>query len=330
MSISTDFLQAVRPPQLDRIDADRLVAVADVLEPGELQDAVRYLLSSGGKQLRPAMVLETARYGPEPRGERVDAAALSVELLHVGSLAHDDIVDGGELRRAWASTIEHSGIVTAGSAASWVFAKALETACQLGQEAVRQLVTECKELCDGQLMDSQDLFDTSRTRDRYMQTIDRKTSSLFRLASSMGAIASRADSDVVETLRVFAHHLGLVFQMSDDVLDLVGTEEALGKPPGADLKHGVYTLAAIVAVERDPSLPALLPQAAADEEALAHAVEAIAGCGAVEQAFEEIQRHAALAEEALASLSCPEPEAADRLRAVLTYAVERARPSEAS
>lgn len=330
MSISTSFLQDVKPPKLDRIDADRLVAVADELEPGELQDAVRYLLSSGGKQLRPAIVLETARYGSERHGDRVRAAALSVELLHVGSLAHDDIVDGGELRRAWASTIEYAGIVTAGSAASWVFAKALETVCVLGQEAVRQLVMESKELCDGQLMDSQDAFDTSRSPDRYMQTIDRKTASLFRLASSMGAIAGRADDHTVETLREFAHHLGLVFQMSDDVLDLVGTEEALGKPPGADLKHGVYTLATILAVERDPSLPALLPQAAADEEALGHAVDAIAGCGAVEQAFEEIQRHGDLAEQALASLSCPEPEAADRLRAVLTYAIERARPSEAA
>ncbi len=314
-------------PALDRLrERDLRVAGQGLDDDPELLDAVGYMLASRGKQLRPGICLEAAKYGPNPGSHGVWRVATALELLQIGSLAHDDIVDDGAIRRGWESVAERNGTCVAGVAASWLFGRALELATHGGRGAVARFVTAARELCDGQLLDAEDVFDIARTPARYFTTIEQKTGSLFRLAASVGAEAAGAESAAVASLTEFGHHLGVVFQISDDMLDLAGTEAALGKPPGSDLGHGVYTLPVIYALEVDPTLPVLLPQAAGDEGVLLHAVEAICEAGGLDRALEDCERHAAAARDALDATPHEDAGAKERLRAILDYSIDRARP----
>jgi heptaprenyl diphosphate synthase len=320
-------LQRATPPKLDRLTEEQLREVTDGLEDEPVMiDAVRYVLTGAGKQLRAGLCLEAAKYGPDPRAAEVWDVALALELFHGGSLAHDDIVDRGEMRRGWEALFKRDGTCTAGVVASWMYARAVGLVTGTGDGAAAMFLGELRELCDGQLMDALDVFDVERTRERYMTTIDKKTSSLFRAAAGLGALAAGADEETVAGLRTYAHHLGLVFQMSDDILDIAGTEEALGKPPGSDLKEGVYTLPVIYAMETDPTLPNPLPQAASDERVLAHVVDTIVEVGALERAFADCAEEHERAAAALSALEVDDPSAVERLTDILDYSLERARP----
>jgi heptaprenyl diphosphate synthase len=330
MAATATRLKEVRPPGLERLPEDQLACVTRGLDDQHsLYDAVHYLVGTSGKQLRPAICLEAAKYGPRPRSRAVLGCATAVELFHMGSLAHDDIIDSGTVRRGRESLVARHGTCVAGLAAAWALGRAFELVTLAGPEALAVFVTASGELIDGQMMEAEDLFDLARTRERYLETIAGKTASLFWVAASLGARASGADEQTVEGLTEFGRGLGMVFQLSDDILDLAGSEEALGKPPGTDLRQGVYTLPVIYAAETEPGLDDELCHARTDESAVARVVNAVMESGAVHRAIDDCERYAQHARTALEGLPDREPAAEERLLGVLDYSLARAYPTDA-
>jgi heptaprenyl diphosphate synthase len=312
-------------PELERITPDELLAaVGGHEQKPELARAVRHVLASSGDPLRAGICFGTAKYGTDPRADAVSTAAAAVELFHAASLAHDDIVDGGELRRGWASLGNEVGSRTARGAASWMFERAARLVASAGEDVGSVFRREVRELCDGQSMDAEDVFDTDRTPARYMSTIDKKTASLFRAAAAAGALAARADDDTVSHLTRFGHHLGLLAQLSDDILDIGGSDDAVGGPAGSDLRHGVYTLPLIYAIEAEPTLPNQVPHVAIDETVFTRVVGLVVGCGALQRAFADCQEQYRLALAALMSADTADPAAAERLSGVADYLLDRA------
>jgi heptaprenyl diphosphate synthase len=313
------------PPRLERLPAGALERVRDGLDDEPvLLDAVDYLLATSGKQLRPAICLDAARFGPEPESGAVLTCATAIELFHMGSLAHDDIVDDGVERRGITSLGARSGPSIAGLAASWTLGRAFELVTEVGGAVMADFIRAADELIEGQMMDAEDLFDVARTRTRYLEAIAGKTASLFWLAAALGARASGAPEPVVASLTEFGRNLGMTFQLSDDILDLVGSKEALGKPPGSDLREGLCTLPVIYAIEARPELARAVAKAPEDERGAAEAIGGVVETGAIERARGDLAVYAERARTALAALGDGDAPAARRLLSVLDYSEARA------
>jgi heptaprenyl diphosphate synthase len=316
-TVATPAVQELR-------EADLAPATVGLEDEPVLLEAVTYMLETGGKRLRPGVCLEAARYGPDADGEAVRNTAAGVELMHAACLAHDDIIDHSSVRRGQASLPEHLGPTAAAVAGAWMFGRAVDLIAASCPDGAPACIRAADALCQGQMMDGEDVFLTTRTPERYMETIVAKTASLFAAAAELGARAAGADPSTVDRLRDYGHHLGIVFQITDDLLDLVGAEDMLNKPRGVDLRNGIYTLPVLYALEADPYLRGLLPYAAVDEKALEHIILTVAMCGASERALDDAKRHAELGREALRSLGSDAGGAGARLEAILDYSLARA------
>lgn len=219
-----------------------------------LEAACRYILATDGKRLRPNIVLEAARQGPEPEGPVVSEAAGAVELLHLGSLAHDDVIDGASRRRGHETVRLRFGDPAAVLSGGWLFAHAVRLAARSGDAAVALLAESACRMCDGQALEIADAFRVDRSPARYFAAIEGKTAALFALAAQLGAHAAGASEDVVARLGSYGRELGVAFQLADDLLDLLPSAEASGKEPGTDLRRGIYTLPVLCALEESPDL----------------------------------------------------------------------------
>lgn len=226
-----------------------------------LTDVAGHLIQAGGKRLRPALVMASAvAGGAEVRPPVVDGG-ISVELVHLGSLYHDDVLDEATDRRGVDSVNARWGNLVAILSGDFLLARASEIAASLGTEVAGLLAATIAQLCLGQVSELKTAFDVSRTIDAYMQSIAGKTASLMAASCRIGAITAGLSRRRVDALTAFGNSLGMVFQIRDDVLDLVGTQEALGKPPGQDLVEGIYNLPVIFALadpDAGPELRCLL------------------------------------------------------------------------
>ena len=209
----------------------------------------RQLFSPRSKRLRPALVLLSARFGSRQPGSRalLDAAA-AAELVHQATLCHDDIVDAAELRRGDVTVQNEYGAAAAAFAGSdLLYASA--TLCVDLPVNLRHAVGRTGEaLCQGQLQEVAMLGDSTITRQERLRIMRLKTASLFRLAAHLGASLGRTSQTVRAALVRFAHWYGMTFQLVDDLRDLRATTATLGRPPGSDLRDGVYTLPTIYAL----------------------------------------------------------------------------------
>jgi heptaprenyl diphosphate synthase len=303
---------------------DEIEGVAAGLPEGQtLTNACRHLLATKGKQLRSTIVLEAARYGPEPDSDVVRRVATATELLHYATLAHDDVVDDGQMRRKITTVAAEYGHPAAAYAGGWLCARAVELVADT--EFARDAAEAACAICDGEMLEVQDLGNVARTAESYFDAIAGKTARLFSLASSLGAKASGAPEPVVAALTSFGHDLGMAFQISDDMLDVTGGEESIGKPAGSDLRLGVFTLPVIYAMEEDPGLAPRLAEGVEDDD-LAGVIDAIRATDGLERAQAHCDRHAEAAQAALASLESGDPGAGASLRALVDYTAARARP----
>jgi heptaprenyl diphosphate synthase len=300
------------------LSAAEFEAVAAHLPDDErMTQACAHLLGGRGKLLRSTIVFEAARQGPSPGAAPVRDAALAIELLHLATLAHDDVIDDGTVRRGRETAGARYGSSAASFGGLWLLGQAVELVAGGGEEAVTALADAISRLCAGQMREVQDLYDVDRDEGRYFEAIEGKTASLFALSAELGGKLAGAPADVSERLRTFGHELGMAYQVSDDVLDVSGTEEALGKPPGSDLRQGVFTLPVIYAMDEMPALRDRLgrPYDKAEVPELVVAIESTTG---LDRARADCERHARRAREALAGLDQTE-----RMLGVLDYAVER-------
>ncbi len=245
-----DLQSLIRIPNvwdsLTRVE-ERLLEASTADDP-YLTKIAQHLLLAGGKRFRPLLALLAAEFGPA-RDRRPIEAGVSVELIHVGSLYHDDVIDEADVRRGAASVNANWSNTVAILAGDFLMARASEVAAtHLSQESVRLLAATYAELVEGQTRELQLDFDLEHGVADYEQVIAGKTASLIRTAARLGAIAADAEPAVVDALSDWAWELGMVFQIADDALDLVAEEETIGKPAGSDIREGKFTMPVLQAL----------------------------------------------------------------------------------
>lgn len=306
-----------------------------LLEASTSQDAfltevAQHLLRAGGKRFRPLLAQLASEFGPA-NDHRPAEAGVAVELIHVGSLYHDDVIDEADARRGAVSVNANWSNTVAILAGDFLMARASEVAAtHLGQASVELLARTYAELVEGQTMELQLDHDLDHSPDAYYRVIGGKTASLIRTSARLGAMSSDATPDVVEALSTWAWELGLVFQITDDALDLVATDEFLGKPAGSDIREGKMTLPVLYAVDSPfgDEIRSLLSHAPYSEDAVMRVIQIVRDEGFVDRSLEEATQRIANAHAAISGL--PEGEAKEtlgRLGQFLIGQVDTARAS---
>ncbi|HQF96573.1 MAG TPA: polyprenyl synthetase family protein [Microthrixaceae bacterium] len=286
---------------LVRVEGELLASVTS--QDPYLTEIAGHLIKAGGKRVRPGFCIAAAATAAGSDGVAtadIIKAAVSVELVHLGSLYHDDVMDDAITRRTVESVNAKWGNLKAILAGDFLLARASEIASSLGVEVAGLLASTIARLCEGQVLELRFTYDTARTEDAYLRSIDGKTAALLATASRIGGIVAELPPEQIEALTTFGHAYGMAFQVVDDVLDLVATEAELGKPAGHDMEEGVYTLPVLRALASDAGdelRPLLTDHMTADDRA--RAVEIVAGGGWITGAVEVARSHAARAVEAL-------------------------------
>jgi heptaprenyl diphosphate synthase len=293
---------------LTRVEAALLDAVA-AGDPA-LTEIAAHLLRAGGKRQRPAFALATAMTAtPRAAAPTTDVVkgGVAVELVHLGSLYHDDVMDEAEMRRTAPSVNALWGNHQAILAGDYLLAKASELAASISTEVAGLLAATIARLCEGQLAEARDAFNTGRTEDRYFRSIAGKTSALFATSCRIGGIVGGLDRAQIDAVTAFGDAYGTAFQIVDDVLDLVATEEELGKPVGHDLLEGTYTLPVIraMAAPTGGDLRMLLG-GPLDDVSLVRALDLVRSDDAVTSAIESAREHADRAVAALGQAGATE------------------------
>jgi heptaprenyl diphosphate synthase len=283
--------------RLDDVEAQLDKAVRSDTE--FVTEAASYLLSAGGKRFRAMLVLLSGYFG-DPADPRLILGATAIELTHVATLYHDDVVDAADRRHGVPSANARWGNNVAIMTGDFLFARASEIASDLGTDVTRLLARTIATVCDGQIREVESWGTIEQTRGAYLETIERKTAALIATSCRLGGLLSEASEDVTETLDDYGAALGLAFQLSDDIMDVVSSEEELHKEPGQDLKLGVYTLPVLYALEESAELSELLSSGPPTGERLARALEVIREGGALARARqavdEQVERAVGLAE----------------------------------
>ncbi len=185
---------------------------------------------------------------------RADSTGAAIELTHLATLYHDDVIDEADTRRGVPSANGKWGNIVAILVGDFLFARASSIAADVGGEVPRVLADAIARVVQGQVRELEHLYDCRRPIEHYYATVDDKTGALLEASSRLGAVLGGCPEDQAEPLRLFGAAFGMAFQIADDLLDLSATQEDLGKPPGTDLRDGVYTLPLLYAVESEPSL----------------------------------------------------------------------------
>jgi heptaprenyl diphosphate synthase len=266
-----------------------------------LGDVASHLVGAGGKRVRPTLTLCSAYAATQgrPATDGAVTGAVAVELVHLGSLYHDDVIDEAETRRGVPSVNARWSNIVAILSGDYLLARASALAASLGADVARLLADTIGELCRGQVLELQHLFDVDRTEEGYASAIAGKTAALFASSCRIGGMVAGVDGHALDALTRYGHHVGMCFQIVDDVLDITATDDTLGKPTGQDLVEGVYTLPVIYALEHSASLRELLAQPL-DGERLSEARKLAASNGSVTAALGVARDHATKAGEALA------------------------------
>ncbi|HWC12765.1 MAG TPA: polyprenyl synthetase family protein [Acidimicrobiales bacterium] len=287
---------------LPRLEADLArveTTLREVVRAGDpfLTQVAGHLIPAGGKRLRPALALAVGQLDGGPASDDVVMGACAVELVHLGSLYHDDVMDEARTRRNVESVNARWGNLVAILAGDFLLARASEIAASLGTEVAGLLARTIGRLCEGQVLELSQTFDVTRSEDAYLASIAGKTAALMATACRIGGITAGVERPGIEALTSYGQKIGMVFQIVDDILDVVATDEQLGKPAGNDLVEGVYTLPVIraLAADRDESLRRILGgplDAAAVEQARA----LVRADGAVASAIDMARHYAAHAD----------------------------------
>lgn len=304
---------------------------ASVSHADRLVDATsRHLVDAGGKRLRPALTLLAAQLG-EGTTERVLKAAVAVELTHLASLYHDDVMDSAPMRRGSPAAHEVWGNSVAILTGDVLFARASRLVAELGPAAVRIQAETFERLCLGQLHETVGPGAGTDPLEHYLGVLSDKTASLIATAARYGGMFAGLPDDQVEMLARYGEKVGVAFQLADDVIDLTSDGGQSGKTPGTDLREKVPTMpvillraraVAITGTAADRALVALLDGDLSDDAALARAVAALRGHPVV---AETRDRAAALAHEAVGEITgLPDGPVKDSLAAFATALVDRA------
>lgn len=267
-------------------DVEALLEDAIGVENQWISIPARRVVGGGGKRLRPIITIAAAAAGGAAVSEPVLRGAAALELVHVGSLVHDDIMDAAKSRRGIDTVNAREGINHAVLIGDFLLARAGELASTISAEVSHALATAIVQLCDGQSLETGSLFNIDRSRTAYEKSIEGKTASLLRASCRIGALASDLPPSVVDAMAAYGAAFGMAFQIIDDILDLISTSDAMGKPVGNDLREGVYTLPVLLALEGDrgSSLRKVLARGI-DQSSIDMVVETALTTGAIAEAL---------------------------------------------
>jgi heptaprenyl diphosphate synthase len=228
-----------------RTDRERIEAAmrdSVVTTDAYLTEIASHLIVAGGKRLRPVLAVAAGQVAGAVATDDVVRGGVACELVHLGSLYHDDVMDEAETRRGVETVNAKWGNLQAILAGDFLLARASEIAASLGTEVAGLLARTIGWLCEGQIEELRHTYDVGRPEVSYLASIHGKTASLFGTAARIGGIVGGLDRAVVDALTDYGHAYGMVFQIVDDLLDVTSTDEQLGKPAGHDMEEGVYTL----------------------------------------------------------------------------------------
>ena len=306
-----------------KVDAKMREMVGD--NNSSLAAVIDYLVDNGGKQLRPKIALMATRFG-QPEPEKAVALAAAVEMLHTATLVHDDLIDNALFRRG------HPTLNTSWSPAAtiltgdYLFARSAGLAAETDNVRIVKLFSATlMVIVNGELLQ---LFNSGLEgppdKADYLKRIYAKTASLFAVAAETGAILAGLAEGQVKALYDYGYHLGMAFQIMDDILDFQGDEETLGKPVANDLRQGITTLPVIIFLETHPNHPTVLKAVArknpSDEE-IEDIVAQIRASGGIKAAFAEARQFIQQAKDAL--LTLPNNQYRHALVALADYAIDR-------
>ncbi|OUM96785.1 MAG: heptaprenyl diphosphate synthase [Thermobacillus sp. ZCTH02-B1] len=218
-----------------------------------LSEAASHLLKAGGKRIRPAIVLLAGKFG-DYRLDVLKKVAVPLELIHMASLVHDDVIDDADTRRGQLTVKSKWDNRVAMYTGDYIYAKALTIIAELSDPLLHQALSRAiVQMCIGEMEQIRDFFNTAQTVRNYLLRIRRKTALLIAISCQLGAAAAGAPPALYNRLYRYGYNIGMAFQIRDDLLDVLGTERQLGKPPGSDIRQGNITLPVLLAL-RDPEV----------------------------------------------------------------------------
>jgi heptaprenyl diphosphate synthase len=289
-----------------------------------VHETASHLVNAGGKRFRPLLALVASQYG-DPAAVEVVPAAVVVELTHLATLYHDDVMDEALLRRGAPSANARWDNTVAILTGDFLFARAADIASDLGTEIVRLQARTFERLCTGQIRETIGPAEGEDAVVHHLDVLGGKTGSLIALAGRMGAMTSGAPAHVADAVASYGEKFGVAFQLSDDLLDIASESEESGKTPGTDLREGVRTLPVLLALRgTDPEggrLRELLAAPLTDNTRHAEALGLLRASPAMAEAREVLIGWAESARAELASL--PPGDATDALSMMCDVVVDR-------
>jgi len=258
VNLSLMQVYASLKPELQSIENAMTRAVSSDLPL--LSETSQHLLKAGGKRIRPVFVLLAGKFGNYSL-EALEKVAVSLELIHMATLVHDDVIDDADTRRGQPTVKSKWDNRMAMYTGDYIYAKALTVITELANPRMHQILSHAMvQMCIGEMEQIRDFFNVEQNVRRYLLRIRRKTALLIAISCQLGAIAAEAEPAVDAALYRFGYNVGMVFQITDDLLDLCGTEKQIGKPPGNDLRQGNITLPVLYALEDDSVRESLLSE----------------------------------------------------------------------
>jgi heptaprenyl diphosphate synthase len=288
-------------------------------------EAARHLVDAGGKRFRPLLVLLASRFG-DPAAPGVVPAAVVVELTHLATLYHDDVMDEAAVRRGTPSANVRWDNTVAILTGDYLFARASDILADLGAAAVRIQARTFARLVEGQIRETVGPAEGEDPVDHYLRVVADKTGSLIATSGRFGAMMSGASGEAIDTLMRYGECIGIAFQLSDDVIDVASESGVSGKTPGTDLREGVATLPVLYALRDSGAtgdrLRALLAAGLHDDDgAVAETLALLRAHPAMEQARATLAEHAASAKKIVAEL--PATPAREALETLADFVVAR-------
>lgn len=292
---------------------------------GLMTEAVTHLFDAGGKRFRPLFTVLSAQLGPEPDAWQVTVAGAVIELVHLATLYHDDVMDEAQIRRGAASANARWGNNIAILAGDYLFATASRLVSRLGPDAVRIIAETFAQLVTGQMRETRGAAEGVDSIEHYLKVVYEKTACLISASGQFGATFSGADDAQIERLARLGGIVGTAFQISDDIIDIDSDPDESGKLPGTDLREGVHTLPVLYALAETGAdadrLRELLAGPVADDSDVAEALGLLRASPGMAKAKATVADYAAKARAELAEL--PDCVGRAALASLVDYTVNR-------
>lgn len=288
-----------------------------------LIELLDHVLDTEGKRIRPAITLLTSNFQTHDNN-KTEIMATAVELLHIATLIHDDIIDDADFRRGKSTISSLWGRNIAVLLGDYLFAASATHVCDTEHiKVIRSLAETIMHLSSGQLQELSEIYNYNQTVEQYFERISNKTASLFSTSGESGALLSGMPENIVISLKEYSHNLGMAFQIVDDILDFEGTEEEVGKPLSNDLSRGIMTLPSILTRIKYPDDNAIrnLFEQPDNEEFLKRSVEIIRNSSSIKESYLIVEQFGDRAKQSLINL--PQTPSRNSLEDLVDYIINR-------